>query len=118
MSTSYCPSLSRKGVHRVTSTVPLQCGQHQGEKRDGPERKRQIKALGIAETADDDEYDQAKKECSVLRLRDAADLAIKAPIQADQQDDPDGSIGIELLKQFIVRVPRLELVESKGWYHL
>jgi len=67
----------------------------------------------VSRATDDNEDDKARS-IGLSSGGNASDLKIEASVDANEQGDANHSIGIELLQQFIVCVPRLELVGSEG----
>jgi len=87
-------------------------GEKDGKHRHEPERKREVECLRVSEAADEREDKQRGCEIFEMRAGCAADLSKECPVDADGEDYARNSVGEELLKEFIVGLLSLEVIEG------
>ena len=77
-------------------------GEEDGKHGHEPEGKGEVEVLGVGETADEGEEEEADGQGFEVPRSGAANLPEEDPVERDGEKDSDGSEGEELLKEFVV----------------
>src|SRR6185437_4091458 len=86
----------------------------EGDGRDHPEGKQEIKGLGFGESADEHKQEESDQGGSLGAVCNSPEPAPETCIDSHKHYDSHHAVRKELLKQFVLRVPCLEHLASKG----